>query len=58
MLLLATGAQKADALAAAIDGPASQGNPASALRRHPAITIHCDRTAAAKIKASEPVTAR
>ena len=55
LLLLATGAQKADALAAAIDGPVGFDNPASALGLHPAVTILCDREAAVKIKASEPL---
>ena len=50
LLLLATDAQKADALAAAIDGPIGFDNPASALGLHPAVTILCDGEAAAKIK--------
>jgi len=55
LLLLATGAQKADALAAAIDGPVGFDNPASALGLHPVVTILCDREATAKIKTSEPL---
>lgn len=46
ILLLATGAAKAQAIAAALDGPVTTRCPASALRLHGDVTILCDREAA------------
>jgi glucosamine-6-phosphate deaminase len=46
ILLVATGAAKAEALAAALHGPLSPQCPASALRRHSAVTVVCDGAAA------------
>jgi glucosamine-6-phosphate deaminase len=42
IILLATGAGKAAALEAAINGPVSENCPASFLRLHPHVTIVCD----------------
>ncbi|MGH6894373.1 MAG: glucosamine-6-phosphate deaminase [Dongiaceae bacterium] len=47
ILLVAAGADKAQALRAAIEGPETTSCPASALRRHPGLTIVADRDAAA-----------
>ena len=49
ILLVAVGAHKAEAIAAAISGPVSIMCPASALRRHPRVRIICDEAAAARI---------
>jgi glucosamine-6-phosphate deaminase len=46
ILLLATGAEKAAAIAGAIEGPLSADCPASALRLHPRVRIICDQAAA------------
>ncbi|MEZ5234408.1 MAG: hypothetical protein R2749_17125 [Acidimicrobiales bacterium] len=47
--LLATGAAKAEAVAAAVAGPADEAVPASALQRHPDATFVLDRDAAARL---------
>ncbi|HWJ11437.1 MAG TPA: glucosamine-6-phosphate deaminase [Nocardioides sp.] len=47
LLLLATGASKADALAAAVEGPVTASCPASVLQLHPHVTVLADRPAAA-----------
>jgi glucosamine-6-phosphate deaminase len=49
ILLLATGAEKAAAVAAAIEGPLSTECPASALRLHGRVHILCDRAAASRL---------
>lgn len=49
-VLLATGARKAAAIAAAIEGPLSAACPASALQLHPAATMILDPKAAADLK--------
>ncbi|SDF02673.1 glucosamine-6-phosphate deaminase [Limimaricola pyoseonensis] len=49
-LLLATGAHKAQAVAAMVEGPVSARCPASALQMHPAATIVLDAAAAAKLE--------
>ncbi|WGY00965.1 glucosamine-6-phosphate deaminase [Nocardioides sp. QY071] len=46
LLLLATGAAKAAALAAAVEGPVSASCPASVLQLHPHVTVLCDGPAA------------
>jgi len=46
LLLIATGAAKADALAAAVEGPVSSSCPASALQLHPHATVLVDPAAA------------
>jgi glucosamine-6-phosphate deaminase len=53
LLLLAFGARKAPALAAALDGPVSAELPASVIRRHPDAIVIADVDAAAMI--SKPV---
>lgn len=50
VLLLATGAAKAEALAAAIEGPLAAASPASALQLHPKATVLCDEDAAAALR--------
>lgn len=52
-LLLATGASKASAVAAAIEGAVSAACPASALQLHPRATIVLDQDAAADLKLSD-----
>ncbi|WP_418063878.1 glucosamine-6-phosphate deaminase [Pimelobacter simplex] len=47
LLLLATGAGKAAALAAAVEGPLTASCPASVLQLHPHATVLCDAEAAA-----------
>lgn len=49
IVLLATGASKADAVAAAIEGPVSSACTASALQTHPDATILLDHDAASKL---------
>ena len=49
ILLVATGAHKADAVNAAVFGPISTDCPASALRLHPRARIICDAAAATHI---------
>jgi glucosamine-6-phosphate deaminase len=49
IVLVATGAHKADAVNAAVFGPISTDCPASALRLHPRVRIICDATAATHI---------
>ncbi len=46
ILLLATGAEKARALHAMLEGPVTPSVPASLLRDHPRLTVLCDRPAA------------
>ncbi len=47
LLLLATGAGKADALATAVEGPLTASCPASVLQLHPHVTVLADAEAAA-----------
>jgi len=49
ILLIATGPEKAAAVAAAIDGPIAPACPASALRLHDNVHILCDEAAAAAL---------
>lgn len=53
LLLLATGAGKAAALAAAVEGPVSASCPASVLQLHPHVTVLCDATAASGLARRE-----
>ena len=53
LLLVAHGAQKADAVAAMIEGPLASVCPASALQLHPAATVVVDEAAAAKLRLHE-----
>jgi glucosamine-6-phosphate deaminase len=50
VLVLVTGAAKADALRGMLEGPIGPQVPASLLRDHPCITVVCDRAAAAALK--------
>lgn len=52
LLLAATGGAKAPAVAAALEGPVDPACPASALRRHPRVTVVLDRDAAAGLRRS------
>lgn len=53
LLLLATGAGKAHAVAAAVEGPVSASCPASILQMHPQATVVVDSEAAAELKNRE-----
>lgn len=48
-LLLAFGANKADAIAGAVEGPVAAINPASALQLHPDVRVCLDEAAAGKL---------
>jgi glucosamine-6-phosphate deaminase len=52
ILLLASGANKARAVAAAVGGEVSKDVPASALRRHPNVSFLLDRDAASALGGS------
>lgn len=52
IVVLATGASKAAAVAAAVDGPATAAVPASWLREHDAVTWLLNREAAAALRAN------
>ncbi|MEW6754643.1 MAG: glucosamine-6-phosphate deaminase [Candidatus Latescibacterota bacterium] len=52
VVLLATGAKKADAVAAAVEGPFSTDCPASLLQDHPDCTFIVDKPAAAKLRSA------
>ena len=49
LILLAFGAEKADAVAAAIEGPVSSSCPASVIQLHPHVTVLLDEAAAARL---------
>ncbi len=53
VVLLAFGKQKARAIAAAVEGPITAMNPASALQQHPKVTVFLDEAAAVKLKLAE-----
>ena len=53
LVLLATGAGKAEAVAATVEGPLSALVPASALQLHPHATVVADEAAAAQLKLSD-----
>ncbi|AKK10746.1 glucosamine-6-phosphate deaminase [Corynebacterium uterequi] len=53
LLLLATGAGKADAVAALVEGPISASCPASILQYHPHATVVVDEAAASKLTRRE-----
>jgi glucosamine-6-phosphate deaminase len=53
VLLLASGANKARAVAAAVEGEISESVPASMLRRHPNATFLINREAAATLSLSD-----
>ncbi|MFJ5779863.1 glucosamine-6-phosphate deaminase [Streptomyces sp. NPDC093094] len=50
LVLIATGPGKADAVAAAVEGPVSARCPASVLQLHPHATVVLDESAAAKLQ--------
>lgn len=50
VVLLATGAAKAQVLAAMAEGPVSARCPASALQYHPRVTVICDEAAASDLQ--------
>lgn len=50
LLLIATGEGKADAVAAAVEGPVSASCPASALQLHPHVTVLLDPAAASRLQ--------
>jgi glucosamine-6-phosphate deaminase len=50
LVLLAFGAQKASALAAAVEGPVSSSNPGSAIQLHAHVTVVVDDAAAGELK--------
>jgi glucosamine-6-phosphate deaminase len=52
-LLLAFGKHKARAIAAAVEGPITSMNPASALQQHPKVTVLLDEEAAAELKLNQ-----
>ena len=49
ILLMAFGAEKADAVAQMISGPITEKLPASVLQQHPNVTVIIDDAAAAKL---------
>ena len=53
IMLLATGAAKADAVAAMIEGPLGAHCPATALQLHPEVTVVLDQLAASKLALKE-----
>ena len=53
LVLLATGAQKAEAVAALVEGPLAAVCPASVLQWHPRATVICDDAVAALLKHRE-----
>jgi glucosamine-6-phosphate deaminase len=53
VVLVATGSPKAEAVAAALEGPVSAGCPASVLQLHPHATVLLDDDAAAGLKRAE-----
>ncbi len=53
LVLIATGAAKADAVAAAVEGPVSAFCPASVLQLHPHVTLVVDELAADQLKLAD-----
>lgn len=53
LVLIATGAAKADAVAAAVEGPLSAFCPASAIQWHPHVSVVLDESAASKLKLAD-----
>ena len=50
LVLIAQGESKAEALAAALEGPMTVAMPASAIRRHPDVTVIADEAAASRLR--------
>lgn len=55
IILLATGENKADAVASAVGGPVDNGNPASHLQNHPDVWFILDEAAAARLSEPRPL---
>jgi glucosamine-6-phosphate deaminase len=53
LVLIASGAQKAEAVAAAVEGPLSAFVPASALQLHPDATVIVDEEAASRLRLAD-----
>ncbi|GAA1947380.1 glucosamine-6-phosphate deaminase [Nocardioides panacihumi] len=53
LVMIATGAGKADAIAAAVEGPVSASCPASAMQLHPHATVLLDEAAAARLQRAD-----
>lgn len=53
LVLLAFGAGKAEAVAAAIEGPLTAWLPASAIQLHPHVTVVVDEAAASALKGAD-----
>ena len=53
LLLVATGAAKAEAVAAAVEGPVSASCPASVLQLHPHATVLLDDPAASRLERAD-----
>ena len=49
LILIATGANKADAVKALIEGPVTTDSPASAIQNHPNVTVILDEAAASEL---------
>lgn len=49
LVLLAFGAEKAEAVAGAVEGPVTASNPGSAIQLHPTVTVLVDEDAAARL---------
>ena len=56
LVLVASGAHKAPAVAAALEGPVTEECPASVLQRHPDVTVVLDREAAGGLTRTDPST--
>jgi len=52
VLLLATGAEKAEGVARALEGPVTEQVPASALQKHAGLTVLLDRAAASRLSSA------
>ncbi|WAB84361.1 glucosamine-6-phosphate deaminase [Microcella daejeonensis] len=50
LVLLAFGAQKARAIAEAVEGPVTSAHPASAIQLHPRVTVVVDEAAASRLR--------
>ena len=50
LVLIATGSHKAEAIAAAVEGPLTASCPGSVLQLHPHVTVVVDDAAAAQLK--------
>jgi glucosamine-6-phosphate deaminase len=53
LVMIATGEHKADAIAAAVEGPLAAVCPASVLQLHPHATVVVDEAAASKLQLTE-----